>query len=139
MIYEMRMRRLASIIIPLFLAAAIATPFTACEKYILPAVELSSDTLYFSAKADSAQIRLTTNVTVRLDGDFAWISVSPQTFEADTAVTVRVLENNGTEARSETLPFRSESIERKLVVIQDGNGLPAPEPEGSEGPEEPEE
>lgn len=116
----MRARKIVSIIIPLFAAVLFLSPFPACEQYVLPSVELSADTLRFGPQADSAKIQLFTNVIVSVESEETWLSADPDWSDADTSVTIRVLENTETEARSATLPFKSEAIQRNLVVIQEG-------------------
>ena len=100
---------------------AAAAQFTACEKYVLPAVSITPDTLYFGAKADSAMIYLSTNVITAPNNDEAsWITTWPEWFDADSEVMIYVRENTGTSKRTGTLYFKSEAIQRKLTVIQEG-------------------
>ena len=96
-----------------------AAQFTACEKYVLPAVSIEPDTLYFGAKADSAMIHLSTNVITSPNNENAyWITTWPDWFDEDSDVMIYVRENTGTTQRTGILYFKSEAIQRTLTVIQ---------------------
>lgn len=123
------MRKIASIIIPLLLAAGLVTSFTACEKYVLPSVEVMADTLYFGPKAESMKIEVFTNVIVAVTESPVWVDADPAWFDADTVVTISVRENTETEARSVSLPFHSESLQRNVLVIQAGAAAAPEEPD----------
>ena len=96
-----------------------AAQFTACEKYVLPAISIEPDTLYFGAQADSAMIHLSTNVITSPNNDEAyWITTWPEWFDEDSDVMIYVRENTGTTERTGILYFKSEVLQRKLTVIQ---------------------
>ena len=112
------MRKILAILIPVLLLTAIAQ-FTACEKYVLPAISVTPDTLYFQSAADSALVNLSTNVITKPEADDDdWISAWPDWFDADSPLTIYVKENRTYNARIGILYFKSESLQRKLVVIQ---------------------
>jgi hypothetical protein len=115
-------RKAVTIIIPVLLALLAAAQFTACEKYVLPAISIDPDTLRFTAAADSAQIQLVTNVITSpsTDENVTWISAWPNWFDADSPVTIYVEENASEKERSGIMYFKSEALQRKLVVIQEG-------------------
>ena len=115
------MKKAATIIIPALLVLVAIAQFTACEKYVLPDISVTPDTLRFGAQADSADVWLSTNViTVPQFDDGYWVSAWPDWFDASSTLTVYVHENTGTETRTGILYFRSEAIEKKLVIIQEG-------------------
>ena len=119
----MRMaHKLPAFLVSVLLVLAAAAQFTGCEKYVLPDISLTPDTLYFRAGADSADIQLHTNVITapEQDDDAHWISAWPEWFDADSPVTIYVKENTDSTSRIGILYFRSEAVEKKLVVIQEG-------------------
>jgi len=95
--------------------------FTACEKYVLPDMSVTPDTLYFGPQADSTRVHLATNVVVATNNDgITWASSWPEWFDEDSDVTIYVKENASTSERTGTLLFKSEALQRKLVVFQKG-------------------
>lgn len=118
----MIVRNKASLLVLAALLGVAAAQFSGCEKYILPELSISQDTLRFSASLDSAAIHVTTNVITTVDPpteDFFWVSANPNWMEESCDVMVKVQENNGQE-RTSTIPFKSEIIQKNLVVIQAG-------------------
>ena len=120
------MRKAATTIIPIILLGLAVAQFAGCEKYVLPDVSVSADTLWFGAGADSQKVAVTTNVitTAKPDGSGGWISADPSWFEESCTLTVHVQENPGEEPRTGQLPIKSEAIRRNIVVIQEGNPNP---------------
>lgn len=114
--------KLPALLVGFLLVLAAVAQFTGCEKYVLPDISLSPDTLYFRAGADSADILLYTNVITapEQDDNARWISAWPEWFDADSPVTIYVKENTDSTSRTGILYFRSEAVEKKLVVIQEG-------------------
>lgn len=118
----MIVRKAAVFLVSALLVLTAAAQFAGCEKFVLPAISVTPDTLRFSAAADSADILLYTNVITKPEpeeGD-EWITTWPEWFDADSPLTVFVRENTGSEARTGILYFKSEAIQKKLVVIQEG-------------------
>lgn len=116
------MRKAFAIIVPVLLLAVFAAQFTACEKYVLPEVTLSSDTLRFSAAADSQALHVTTNVitTIYPESGDRWVYASPNWFEQSQTVFIHVYDNPSSESRTAVVPVKSEAIQRNLVIIQEG-------------------
>lgn len=111
--------------IPAFFASTILVlvpiaQFTSCEKYVLPELDVSEDTLLFSKKAQFQTINIVTNVSWALEAPVleTWLNCSPIFGEGDSIVTVTVQENTG-EMRTADVSIFSETIKRKLVIIQD--------------------
>ena len=114
------MRRISAFIISTLLLAAIAAQFSSCEQYVLPSVEISPDTLRFGAAEDSAMLTVKTNVIVTIEPEsVTWVRAEPAWIDETTSVMIRVRENPGREARTVTIPVKSEAIQRNLVVVQD--------------------
>lgn len=102
------------------LALVFAAQFTGCEKYVLPDVSISPDTLHFGPAVDSQYVHLSTNVVTTVDhGTVHWAMAEPQWFDEDATVTILVLENTGASARTGTLTFKSEALQKELVIIQE--------------------
>lgn len=118
----MIVRKISSILVSVLLVMTAAAQFTGCEKYILPDLSIAPDTLRFNAMADSADIFLTTNVISKTEAEQGseWITSWPEWFEESATVTIYVRQNTGQAERTGILYFKSEAIEKKLVVIQAG-------------------
>ena len=116
------MRKASEILLSVVLLALLAAQFSGCEKYVLPELSISPDTLRFTAAADSQQIVVTTNVITTLypDRTDSWIRANPEWLDASTTVFIRVSENPGSQPRKATVPVKSEALQRSLVVIQEG-------------------
>ena len=116
------MRKASTIIIPAVLALIAAAQFMGCEKYILPDISVAPDTLRFGAATDSAVVRLTTNVITKPEPEdgVSWISAWPDWFDESSDLTVYVQANTASTARTGILYFKSEAIQKKLIVIQEG-------------------
>ena len=116
----MIVRKFPTILISTVLVLLAAAQFAGCEKYVLPAISVAPDTLRFSAKADSADIFLTTNVITKPEAEEGseWITTWPEWFDESSPLTVYVRENTGSSERTGILWFKSEAIQKKLVVIQ---------------------
>lgn len=66
---------------------------SSCEKYILPKIELGTDSLFFAAAADSATVSVTANVDWKLDfksGDASFVLITPSEGSENGEITVRV-------------------------------------------------
>lgn len=117
------MRKAATFILSLSLLALFAAQFSSCEKYVLPELQVSRDTLNFGAAADSQKILVTTNVNTVLSmgSEDTWVFADPDFIEETSEVTIYVLENETGTTRTLTFPVKSESLERKIQIIQEGN------------------
>ncbi len=92
---------------------------TSCEKYILPNLSLSKDTLSFSAIEDSVNISINSNVMWEFDETGVdWIVVTPNSGDEADTVKVKVFANSEAAERTHTLTITSETISRNLVIIQ---------------------
>lgn len=115
------MRKIPTIIVSALLALLFAAQFVSCEKYVLPELSISPDTLWFSAAADSQLVYLTTNVITTAEAENAgWLHADPSWMDESTVVTIHVWENQTTRSRSAVIPFKSESLQHDLVVMQEG-------------------
>ena len=115
------MRKAFAILLSALLLAVLAAQFTACEKYVLPELSISTDTLRFSAAADSQKLVVTTNVitTIYPEDKDSWIHANPEWLETSATVFIRVRENPDPKERIATVPVKSEVILRHLVVVQE--------------------
>mgnify|MGYP003298769152 CR=1 FL=1 len=112
-------KKALAIIIPLATVLLIAPQFSSCEKYVLPEMSLTPDTLYFRANADSSTVNVKANIKwdVSKSGQINWLEFSPDEGEGDGEVKIKVTASTES-SREATLTFRSETLEKKLVVIQ---------------------
>ena len=115
-------RNLPAIFLSAVLLAAFSLQFTACEKYVLPDLHVTPDTLWFSAASGSKPVTVSTNVITTLypENTDNWVNASPEWIDADTTVVITVRENLTDESRTAVIPVKSEAILRSLVVIQEG-------------------
>lgn len=125
----MIVRKIPTILVSALLVMATIAQFMGCEKYVLPDLSIEPDTLRFNAMADSADIFLTTNVISKTEAEQGseWITSWPEWFDESATVTIYVRENTGQAERTGILYFKSEAIEKKLVVIQAGTSGSNPE------------
>ena len=121
------MRKVATLLLSVSLLVLFAGQFSSCEKYVIPDLQVSPDTLWFGAAADSQKVLVTTNVytLLTMGTNDTWVFADPDFLEettevTTTEVTIYVLENETYQERSLTLPVRSEALQRNLVVIQAG-------------------
>ena len=118
----MNARKITSLAVAAALLGLAAAQFSGCEKYVLPKIELSQDTLRFTAALDSQVVHITTNVVTTAQPaltDQRWVKTDPVWFDETSDVKVVVQENTGS-SRTTTIPVKSESILKNLVVIQEG-------------------
>ena len=115
------MKKFFTITVPLVVAAALALQFTSCEKYVLPELSLGADTLVFTAAADSATVAVSANVIWQAeleDSGQEWLETGPSWWEGPGEAYIKV-EDNGTDAeRSANVIVKSETIRKKITVIQ---------------------
>ena len=115
-------RKITSFAVAAALLGAAIAQFSGCEQYILPEIELSQDTLRFKAALDSQAVHITTNVVTTAEpetSDQLWVSTNPVWFDETSDVVVTVQENTTGAERTATIPIKSETILKNLVVIQD--------------------
>ena len=115
-------RKITSFAVAAALLGVALAQFYGCEKYVLPEITLSQDTLLFRAALDSQAVHITTNVVTTAEpatSDQRWISTNPVWFDETSDVVVTVQENTTGEQRTATIPVKSETILKNLVVIQD--------------------
>ncbi|NLB67452.1 MAG: BACON domain-containing protein [Bacteroidales bacterium] len=105
----------------LFLFVLLAQ-FVSCEKYVLPELTISQDTIIFSHNIDSAYLDVHSNViweieTPDITYSDQWIIVKPNWADGDTTVVFKTTLNEGPMRQTQARIF-SETIERNLLLIQ---------------------
>lgn len=106
--------------------AAVAVAFavagvTSCEKYVLPDFSLGQDTLAVNCKAQELKLVINSNVqwdfkVNEINAD--WLSFDPEWAELGLTATIHVEENTTGAVRSVTVPVESQTISRKLFIVQ---------------------
>ena len=97
--------------------------FAGCEKYVLPEMTLSPDTLLFPAAGGEALLQVKSNVAWHLDdvpAEGEWFHFSVMTEESGCDVTVTAQANTGGSRRASVV-FRTETLSRRLTLIQEGD------------------
>lgn len=114
------MKKTLTAIAALSIVFLIASQMISCEKFILPELTVSPDTLRFSAAADSSIVKIHSNVIWSNKDNPDWIRVSVDWGDTDAETFVAVTENTSPEARQAKVSIKSETIQRYIVVEQAG-------------------
>lgn len=128
------MRKAAAIIIPALLLGLLSAQFLSCERYVLPSLEVSPDTIRFTAEGGKLPLLVKTNVVTvaKAEDRDNWYVVDPGWMDTDSELSVIALENTETESRSAILSVKSEVLMRSVVILQEGADAPPEEPEEPE-------
>ena len=113
-------------------AAVIAASagLSSCEKYILPTLTLSQDTLLVNKNAQELSLVVNTEVNWSFDLSSAgasWLTVTPDIGLGVATVKIQIEENGGANVRSATVPVKTATLERKLYIVQSADDV-LPEP-----------
>ena len=122
------MKKTFTALATIFTVLLTAGQMVSCEKYVLPELTVSPDTLRFSAAADSALVKIHSNVIWSSKDNPDWIRVSVDWGDADAETFVSVTENTSTQARQAQVSIKSETIQRFIVVEQAGATAQEPQP-----------
>lgn len=114
------MKKTFTALATIFTVILIAGQMVSCEKYVLPELTVTPDTLRFSAAADSALVKVHSNVIWSNKDNPDWIRVSVNWGDTDDETFVSVTENTASEARQAKVSIKSETIQRYIVVEQSG-------------------
>ena len=122
------MKKTLTAIAALSIVFLIASQMISCEKFILPELTVTPDTLRFGAAADSSLVKIHSNVIWSNNDNPDWISVSVDWGDTDAETFVSVAENTSTQARQAQVSIKSETIQRYIVVEQAGATEQEPQP-----------
>lgn len=122
------MKKTFTALAAIFIVLLTAGQMVSCEKYVLPELTVSPDTLIFSAAADSALVKVHSNVIWSNRNNPDWIRVSVDWGDTDAETFVAVTENTSSEARQAKVSIKSETIQRYIVVEQAGATAQEPQP-----------
>lgn len=94
---------------------------------VAPKATLSVKSLTFGAQESSASVSITSNVAWEITPSESWITVSPAKGDkGDTEVMVKVIGNNGADARTATLTLNYGNEKTELAVTQLSDVVNAP-------------
>ncbi len=99
---------------------------SSCEKYILPMLTLSQDTLLVNKNAQELSLVVNTEVNWSFDLSGAsapWLTVTPATGRGTATVKIQIEENEAGYDRSATIPVKTATLERKLYVVQSADDV----------------
>lgn len=122
----MRKSSLFGIILAVVTALAAAIP-SSCEKYVLPELSFSPDTLIFRAAGGTQTLELHSNVNWESDINRSestwveWITFTPTFGEGDCNIEITLADNTTGPGRSLSFSIKSETISRTLTIIQEGD------------------
>ena len=100
---------------------AAASGLVSCEKYVLPSISLSPDTLFVNQPGKQMKLVVETNVMwhMDLDGlDLEWLAIEPVSGEGDTPVDITVSANDTGAEREIVIPVKTETLQRNMVISQ---------------------
>lgn len=101
-------------------AAGICTAsLQSCERYVLPELSFEPDTLTFTALGGTQPVELNCNVVWSVSTSTVWLDTDILHGEGSCVVNITALPNEG-RARKATADFKTETIKRSLVVLQEG-------------------
>lgn len=97
----------------------IAISVMACEKDIVPQIELSQVDVTLPTNESSAEVQFTanTNWTATITG--TWCSISPSNGKGDATITVSAGNNYSSQSRTATLKIVSKNLVKEVVITQD--------------------
>lgn len=107
------------------LTGIILMHFASCEKYILPELVPAKDTLTLPCHAQQdIAIGVSSNVKWHLSvsSGSEWIEATPAAqVKGDTTIFLNVKANTDVESRQGKLVVTSETLEKSIVILQDGD------------------
>lgn len=127
------MGRTRKVLMAVFAAAAViaaSAGLSSCEKYILPTLTLSQDTLLVNKNAQELSLVVNTGVYWSFDLNSAnadWLTVTPDVGLGTATVKIQIEENSGANDRSATVPVKTATLERNLYIVQSADDV-LPEP-----------
>jgi len=96
-----------------------------CEKYILPAITLSQDTLAIACTTQQdIPVKVSSNVKwqVSISEGEGWIKFTPKVaVKGDSTILITVEANTDIESRQGKLNVTSETLSKSIVILQDGD------------------
>ncbi|MCK9626273.1 MAG: BACON domain-containing protein [Bacteroidales bacterium] len=112
------MKKFLPILLSVVFTIIIVAQFSSCEKYVLPSLSLSQDTLTFSPEAQDSELIIETNVIWSADNTSNWIILNPSEGELSDTITISVTKNDTGNKRSYKISFNTETIKKSVVIIQ---------------------
>ena len=99
-------------------AGICAASLQSCERYVLPELSFEPDTLTFTALGGTLPVELNCNVVWSVSTS-NWLDTDILHGEGSCIINVTALPNTG-RSRKATADFKTETIKRSLVVLQEG-------------------
>lgn len=102
-------------------AACLTLGTVSCEKYVLPEMSFTPDTLFVNNEGGTFPVRIEINVKWKaITSDPIRVTVNPGSGEGSADLQVEVAANRSPEPFSTGITFESETLRKELVIIQDG-------------------
>ena len=99
-------------------AGICAASLQSCERYVLPELSFEPDTLTFTALGGTLPVELNCNVVWSVSTS-NWLDTDVLHGDGSCIINVTALPNTG-RSRKATADFKTETIKRSLVVLQEG-------------------
>ena len=122
------MKRVCKLMAVVAVATAMIWQFASCEKYILPEIKATPDTLRFTSAAGSQTSLVTSNVKCSVsiskteeEEVGSWLTCDKMDYKGkcEELFTLTVTENGSGKTRTGNVLISSEAFDKKIVVIQD--------------------
>ena len=116
-----RMKKVMMVLIAAAVIIAAAAGASSCEKYVLPELSLSKDTLAVNKAAQELTFVVNANVPWEFDLSEVkaeWLVFSPEWGDLGMPVTISIEENTTGARRSVTVPVSSQTITKNLLIVQ---------------------
>ena len=122
------MKRVSKLMAVVAVATAMVWQFASCEKYILPEIKVTPDTLRFASAAGSQTSFVTSNVKCSVSiskteegEEITWLTCDKMDYKGkgEELFTLTVIDNVTGRRRIGNVLISSEAFEKKIVVIQD--------------------
>lgn len=92
-----------------------------CEKYVLPEMHFTPDTLRVNCEGGDFPVRIDVNVKWKATAaDGTRVTVIPDSGDGAADLQINVAPNQASEPFSTDVTFESETLRKRLVIIQDG-------------------
>ena len=113
-------KKFRTLFLALCAAGLLLTQFWGCEQYVLPEITLNPDTLRFTAAGGVLPVQVEANVKWKLsigsEGS-GWLTAGADSGSGSLTVGIETTANADDE-RKATVTVSSETIRKRLVVIQ---------------------
>jgi hypothetical protein len=110
------MKRIFFIIFAIIGLVVSASHFTACEKYIIPQLSFTPDTLKCGLNNGAYDVTIHSTVAWRVSSGSNWIEPSVKSGKKDSVIQLYINASDST--RLGSLTVTTETLEKRIIVLQ---------------------